>query len=79
MNTIQKILAFLWQWFVALPILIVATLLCAIFTILLVHWKDSAFVHGFQQLWSRLFFWMFFIVKLMLLLLITTDSIHENR
>lgn len=60
MNTIQKILAFLWQWFVALPILIVATLLCAISTILLVHWKDSAFVHGFQQLWSRLFFWMFF-------------------
>ena len=60
MNILQKILVFLWQWLVALPILIVATLLCAIFTILLVHWKDSAFVHGFQQLWSRLFFWLFF-------------------
>jgi len=60
MNTFQKIFAFLWQWFIALPILLVATLLCAIFTILLVHWKDSAFVHGFQQLWSRLFFWLFF-------------------
>ena len=60
MNTVQKIFVFLWQWLVALPILIVATLLCAIFTILLVHWKDSAFVHGFQQLWSRLFFWLFF-------------------
>ena len=60
MNMIQKILVFLWQWFVAFPILLVATLLCAIFTILLVHWKDSAFVHGFQQLWSRLFFWLFF-------------------
>ena len=59
-NPILKILAFLWQWFIALPVLIVATLLCAIFTILLVHWKDSAFVHGFQQLWSRLFFWLFF-------------------
>ena len=59
-NPILKILAFLWQWFIALPILLVATLLCAIFTILLVHWKDSAFVHGFQQLWSRLFFWLFF-------------------
>ena len=60
MKIINKILTFFWQWFVALPILIVATLLCAIFTILLVHWKDSAFVHGFQQLWSRLFFWLFF-------------------
>ena len=60
MNTIKNIFIFLWQWFVALPILIVATLLCAIFTILLVYWKDSAFVHGFQQLWSRLFFWLFF-------------------
>lgn len=60
MNIIQKIFVFFWQWLVALPILLVATLLCAIFTILLVHWKDSAFVHGFQQLWSRLFFWMFF-------------------
>lgn len=60
MNTFQKILAFLWQWLIAFPILLVATLLCAIFTILLVHWKDSAFVHGFQQLWSRLFFWLFF-------------------
>lgn len=60
MNVIKKILIFFWQWFVALPILIVATFLCAIFTIILVHWKDSAFVHGFQQLWSRLFFWLFF-------------------
>ncbi len=60
MNLIQKIFVFLWQWLVALPILLVATLLCAIFTILLIHWKDSAFVHGFQQLWSRLFFWLFF-------------------
>lgn len=59
-RTIITILTFFWQWFIALPVLIVATLLCAIFTILLVHWKDSAFVHGFQQLWSRLFFWMFF-------------------
>ena len=60
MNAIKNIFLFCWQWFIALPILIVATLLCAIFTILLVHWKDSAFVHGFQQLWSRLFFWLFF-------------------
>ncbi|MBO4621513.1 MAG: 1-acyl-sn-glycerol-3-phosphate acyltransferase [Paludibacteraceae bacterium] len=60
MNIVQKIFVFLWQWLIAYPILFVATLLCAIFTILLVHWKDSAFVHGFQQLWSRLFFWLFF-------------------
>lgn len=60
MKILNTILTFFWQWFIALPILIVATFLCAIFTILLVHWKDSAFVHGFQQLWSRLFFWLFF-------------------
>jgi len=60
MKILNTILTFFWQWFIALPILIVATLLCAIFTILLVHWKDSAFVHGFQQLWSRLCFWLFF-------------------
>lgn len=60
MKYIVKALAFLWQWLIAVPVLVIATLLCAILTILFVHWKNSTFVHGFQMLWSKLFFWMFF-------------------
>lgn len=60
MKYVLKGLVFLYQWLIAIPVLLVATLLCAVFTMLLVHWKNSEFVHRFQQLWSRLFFWMFF-------------------
>lgn len=60
MKYILKALAFVYQWLIAIPILVAATLLCAILTVILVPWKNSAFVHGFQMLWSRLFFWLFF-------------------
>lgn len=56
----KKILCFCYQWFIAVPLLFVATALCAILTVIFVHWKNSEFVHKFQQLWSRLFFWLFF-------------------
>lgn len=50
---------FIWQWLVAVPILLSLTVFTAIFTVCTVRWRNSEFVHKEQQLWSRCFFWLF--------------------
>lgn len=57
----MKVLIFLYQWFIAFPILLFMTAFTAIFTVFTMPWKNSEFVHKEQQLWSRLFYWLFFI------------------
>lgn len=52
-------LQFIYQWFIAIPILLVLTIFTAIFTICTVHWRNAEFVHKVQQFWSRCWFWMF--------------------
>ncbi|MBQ9340366.1 MAG: 1-acyl-sn-glycerol-3-phosphate acyltransferase [Paludibacteraceae bacterium] len=55
-----KIFLFLYQWLIAFPILLFMTAFTAIFTVCTMPWKNSEPVHKVQQLWSRLFFWLFF-------------------
>lgn len=55
----MKVIYFLYQWFIAVPILLVLTVFTAIFTICTSPWRNSEFVHKEQQFWSRCFFWLF--------------------
>lgn len=55
-----RVLFLLYYWFIAVPLLVIATLICAITTIVLVAWPNCAFVVWVQRIWSRLFFWLFF-------------------
>lgn len=51
----------LYQALIALPILVVATILCALITIVCIPWKNSWWLHQIQAIWARLFCWLFFI------------------
>jgi len=51
----------LYQCLIALPILVVATILCALITIICIPWKNSWWLHQIQAVWARLFCWLFFI------------------
>ena len=55
----MKVLHFLYQWLIAVPILLVLTVFTAIFTVLTSPWRNAEFVHREQQFWSRCFFWLF--------------------
>ena len=55
----MKVLQFLYQWLIAVPILLVLTVFTAIFTVLTSPWRNAEFVHREQQFWSRCFFWLF--------------------
>jgi len=51
----------LYQYLIALPILLVATVLCALITIICIPWKNSWWLHTIQSTWAKLFCWLFFI------------------
>lgn len=51
----MKYLYIIYQYLIAWPIIIVLTMLCAILTILFCPWRNSEFVHKFQQVWARSF------------------------
>lgn len=55
----KKILTFLYQWLIALPIVVVITLFTAVYSIILFPFKNCKFVHGEQRLWSKLMVWLF--------------------
>lgn len=55
----KKVVLFLYQWLIAMPIIIVITIFTSIFTILLFPFKNSWLVHKEQMLWSRLIVWLF--------------------
>jgi len=51
----------IYQLLIALPILVVATILCALITIICLPWKDSWWLHEIQAVWARMYCWLFFI------------------
>jgi len=51
----------LYQYLIALPILLVVTVLCAIITIICIPWKNSWWLHAIQATWAKMFCWLFFI------------------
>lgn len=57
----MKYLYIIYQYLIALPLLVVLTLFTALFTIVLAPWKNSRLVHAEQMLWARSFFWLLFL------------------
>ncbi len=51
----------LYQYLIALPILLVLTILCAIITIVCVPWKNSHWLNRIQAFWARAFCYLFFV------------------
>ena len=54
----MKIVYRIYQLLIALPLLLICTLLTAIITDLTFWARNSTFCHLVQQLWSRSFFWL---------------------
>lgn len=57
----MKFIYILYQYLVALPILIFLTMFTAIMSVFCMPWKNGAFIHGIQILWSRAFFYLTFL------------------
>ena len=51
----------LWQVCVMLPVWACITIFTAVTTIIFQHWRNSAWLHRIQQIWSRSFFWLLFL------------------
>ncbi|MCQ2310632.1 MAG: 1-acyl-sn-glycerol-3-phosphate acyltransferase [Paludibacteraceae bacterium] len=51
----------IYQYVVALPILFVLTILCAVITILCIPWKNSWWLNRIQAVWARSWCWLMFI------------------
>jgi len=51
----------LYQYIIALPILVVTTIVCALITIICIPWKNSWWLHQIQATWAKLFCWLFMI------------------
>lgn len=57
----MKYIYYVYQYLIAWPILMVLTIFTALFTIILVPFRNAEFVHKEQQFWSRSFFWLMFL------------------
>lgn len=53
----MKILYILYQYLIGFPLIVVATLFTAIFTIICFPWKNGKVPHTIQVLWSRSVLW----------------------
>ncbi|MCQ2342301.1 MAG: 1-acyl-sn-glycerol-3-phosphate acyltransferase [Paludibacteraceae bacterium] len=51
----------LYQYLIALPILLVLTIVCALITIVCIPWKNSWWLNRIQAFWARSFCRLFFI------------------
>ncbi|MBQ0075538.1 MAG: 1-acyl-sn-glycerol-3-phosphate acyltransferase [Bacteroidales bacterium] len=51
----------LYQYLIALPILFVITMLCAVITLLAFPWKNSWWLNRIQALWARLWCYLTFV------------------
>jgi len=51
----------IYQYLIALPVLLVTTILCALITIIAIPWKNSNWLHTIQATWAKLFCWLYFI------------------
>lgn len=57
----KRILYIVYQYLIAIPVLIVLTIFTAVFTILFCPWRNSRFVHAEQAFWSRSFCYLMFL------------------
>jgi len=57
----MKYLYIAYQYLIAMPLLALLTIFTAIFTIVLVPFRNTEFVHREQQFWSRACYWLMFI------------------
>lgn len=57
----MKYLYIIYQTLIALPILLVITILTALTTIIALPWKNAEWVHKVQMFWARCFCWLMFI------------------
>lgn len=57
----MKYIYYVYQYLIAWPILMVLTIFTALFTIILLPFRNAEFVHKEQQFWSRSFFWLMFL------------------
>ena len=57
----KRVLYIVYQYLVAIPVLIVLTIFTALFTMLLCPWRNSRFVHAEQAFWSRSFCYLMFL------------------
>lgn len=60
-NTILKYLYIVYQYLIALPIMVIETILAAIITLVCVRFKYSVWLHRIQALWARIFCYVLFI------------------
>ncbi len=56
----MKVIHFLYQWFIALPVFAVFTVFTAVVTMLFFPFKNAMWIVWIQRLWSRSFFWLTF-------------------
>jgi 1-acyl-sn-glycerol-3-phosphate acyltransferase len=54
----MKILYILYQYLIGFPLIVVATLFTAVFTIICFPWKNGKVPHTIQVLWSRSVLWL---------------------
>lgn len=57
----MKILYYIYQYLIALPLFTLMTLFCAITTIIFQHWRNSRWLHAIQAFWSRSFYYLLFL------------------
>ena len=57
----MKYLYILYQYLIAIPLLVLLTIFTALFTICCYPWRNAEFVHREQQFWSRACYWLMFI------------------
>lgn len=51
----------LYQYLIALPVLTVLTIVCALITIMAIPWKNSWWLNRIQAAWARCCCWLFFL------------------
>lgn len=57
----MQVIYILYQYLIALPILMVLTILTAIITIICFPWKNAWWLHSVQAVWARCFCYLLFI------------------
>ena len=62
----------LYQYCIAIPLLLLFTIFTAVFTVICCPWRNSEFVHRVQMFWSRSFCYLLFIP-------VTIDGVENIR
>ena len=68
----QRFFYRLYQYCIAIPLLLLFTIFTAVFTVIFCPWRNSEFVHRVQMFWSRSFCYLLFIP-------VTIDGVENIR